>query len=432
MIDIVAVGKILFYICMVPLIIYSLKFYVLSVSSVFVRRKGGRDAPKLATLPKVSVHIPVYNDPIVVKCIKHCLAFDYPKDKFEVIVIDDSDDGETSRAIDSLKAGLESPNLKVLRRNARRGFKAGALNDAMKASMGEIIVVFDSDYKMGRDFLKKVVQPFGDGGTAFVQTRWDYLNPGKNRVSRLAMTCYNAFHQCSMPVKERIGTAIFCGTGGAIRKDVLQKAGGWNEDSIGEDIDLTVRILEKGYRQAYLPYVRASGEVPVTLKAFVKQQQRWAYATTKVMKQYLGSILASEKLTRKQKLDLVFIVSGFLVFPFILGVSAATVMTLSAWFGPNTSGEIFNMANLARSARLALHDFLSLEGVVLLVLSSGYIFQCIVGLAYEKRYKDILSVPWIFIVGLVIQVTNTIAVMKALLGMKQGFYKTPKSYYRGG
>jgi len=427
--DIVTVGKLLFYICMIPLIVYSLKFYAISISSIFVRKKT-KVYTSSKKLPKVSIHIPVYNDAVVVECVKSCMGFDYPKNKYEIIVIDDSTEDETINTIDKLHK--ERPGFRVLRRESRRGFKAGALNDALKISKGEIIVVFDSDYTLGPDFLKKIVQPFlHDKNIAFVQTRWGFTNPVKNRVSRIAMTSYNAFHQCSMPVKEKLGTAIFCGTGGAIRKNVLVEVGGWNEESIGEDIDLTVRVLNKSYKQVYLPYLRATGEVPETLKAFVKQQQRWAYATTKVMKDYLGMIVNSKGLTKRQKIDLFFIVTGFLVFPFILGVTISTAMTVYPWFGPNTTGEIFNLSYLLRSTSLAARDFFSFEGIMLLFLACGYLFQCLLGLLYEKKYKYITSIPWIFVIGFIVQVTNSIAVFKALLGMKHSFYKTPKAYYKG-
>jgi len=427
--DWVLFGKMLFYICITPLIIYSLKFYALSFSSIFYKYKSPWKASK-KPLPKVSVHIPVYNDPVVVECVKKCLKFDYPKDKYEIIVIDDSTDGKTTKLLKDLRK--KDKGFRILRRASRRGFKAGALNDATKISKGGLIVVFDSDYRPEKDFLKKTVQPFlQDRKIAFVQTRWDYLNPTKNRISRLAMTSYSAFHQCSMPVKEKIGTAIFCGTGGVVRKDVLRKAGGWNEHNIGEDIDLTIRILKKGHRQAYLPYVRVKGEVPETLRAFIRQQQRWAYGTTKALRDYLGGVISSKELTRMQKLDMFFIISGFLVFPFILGVTLSTMIVMAPWFGPNTTGILFDIENLSRSFNMVLSDIFSWQGIAILALSCGYIFECMVALFKTGNYRNLTILPYIFIVGFIVQVTNTIAVFKALLGVEQGFYKTPKASYRG-
>jgi cellulose synthase/poly-beta-1,6-N-acetylglucosamine synthase-like glycosyltransferase len=424
--DMIIFGKALFYICITPLIIYSLKFYALGISSIFYRYKSPWNISK-KPLPKVSVHIPVYNDPVVVECVKKCLEFDYPKDKYEVIVIDDSTDGKTTGMLKNMQK--QGKDFRILRRDSRRGFKAGALNDALKVSEGDIIVIFDSDYRPKADFLKKVVQPFFQSrNIAFVQTRWDYLNPTKNRISRLAMASYSAFHQCSMPIKEKLGTAIFCGTGGAIRKDVLREAGGWNEKNIGEDIDLTIRILKRGYRQAYLPYVKVKGEVPETLKAFVKQQERWAYGTTKVMKDYLSGVISSKELSRTQKIDMVFITTGFLVFPFILGVTISTMIVMAPWFGPNTTGMLFDSVALSRSVNLALSDLLSWQGIGILLLSCGYIFECAVAMIKTRNYRNLTILPYIFLVGFIVQVTNTIAVFKALLGVEQGFYKTPKTY----
>jgi cellulose synthase/poly-beta-1,6-N-acetylglucosamine synthase-like glycosyltransferase len=424
----VAMGKILFLICITPLVIYSLKYYALAFTSI--KHRGRKDdGIDSEDLPKVSIHIPVYNDPVVKNCIQSCSEFDYPKDKYEIVVIDDSNDGTTEML---RKLEKERKDFKLIHRKDREGFKAGALNVALKKSMGDIIVIFDSDYILGREFLKKVVQPLiKDENMAFVQTRWDYLNPNKNRISRVAMMAYNAFHQCSMPVKEKIGTSIFCGTGGAIRKSVLLEAGGWNDKSIAEDLDLTVRILNKGYKQTYLPYLKARGEVPESWKSFIKQQERWAYGTTRVMKEYLFKLFRSSGLSKKQKFDMFFITTGFMVFPFILGVTISTIMTMAPWIGPNTTGEIFNIAELSRSFSIATGEFFSSTGVLLLLLSTGYLFQCAVALVLQKNYRDLVYVPWIFAVGLVIQFTNTIAVIKALLGIKHSFYKTPKLYYKG-
>ena len=294
--DLVGIGKIIFYISIAPLILYSFKYYFFSFASIASRKKPRAPPGKIIT-PKVSIHIPVYNDPVVVECVKSCMKFDYPKNKVEIIVADDSTD-QTSELLDKLHKETNGA-FKIVRRTSRTGYKAGALNLALKHSTSEVIVIFDSDYILDRSFLKDIVQPFVDSKIGYVQTRWDYLNAGKNWVSRLAMTAYAAFHQCSMPIKEKIGTAIFCGTGGALRTQLLRDAGGWNEDSIAEDLDITVRILQKGYRQAYLPDVKARGEVPSTLMSFIRQQQRWAYGTTSVMKKEYGNNSNQEKSMRQ-------------------------------------------------------------------------------------------------------------------------------------
>ena len=426
--SLVTIGKLLFYISITPLILYSLKYFFFGITSIFFsERKESQEGPE--TTPKVSIHIPVYNDPVVVECVKSCLKFDYPKDRYEIIVADDSNDN-TPALLDKLHKETNGA-FKVVRRSSREGFKAGALNKATEHSTGDIVVVFDSDYILDKSFLREITKPFSDSGVGFVQTRWEYLNAGKNRISRLAMTAYASFHHCSMPIKEKIGTAIFCGTGGAIRKNLLVQAGGWNEKSIAEDLDITVKILKKGYKMVYLPHVKACGEVPSTLNSFVKQQQRWAYGTTAVMKEQLGSIMKSKEMSKKQKIDMFFLTSGFIVFPFILGVTISTLFVMSAWFGPNSAGMLFDFGNLTRSVSLAASDFMSFEGMLLLFLSSGYIFQCSVALIKQKKYRDLVVIPYIFMVGFIVQITNTVAVLKAMLGIKHSFYKTPKMFYRG-
>jgi len=195
-------------------------------------------------------------------------------------------------------------------------------------------------------------------------------------------------------------------------------------------LDITIKILDKGYKQMYLPNLTAKGEVPTNLKAFLRQQQRWAYGTTRVMKEYMRKIINSEEMTRKQKIDLIMLTSGFLVFPFILGVTISTSITMSPWFTPGVQPEL-SLNYLVISAKRMFASTFSNEGIILWILSSGYLFHCAISLAYERRYKDIVLVPYIYVLGLIVQVTNTIAVFKALLGIRQKFDKTPKSYYKG-
>ena len=140
--DIVAMGKILFYVCMAPLVMYSMKYYALAIGSIFSRERKYSKPDREGELPSVSVHIPVYNDPVVVECVKSCMQFDYPRDKYEIIVVDDSNDGETSAALDKLHK--EKGGFRIIRRGSRKGFKAGALNDATAVSRGEIITIFDN------------------------------------------------------------------------------------------------------------------------------------------------------------------------------------------------------------------------------------------------------------------------------------------------
>ena len=420
-------AKFFFYLLLLPLIFYSFRFYIFGLLSPFMqRRKWGEVSEK--DLPFVTIQIPVYNDPMVGNCVKDCLNFDYPKDKFEVIVADDSNDPETLKVIQGLR---KFERVKVLHRDNRNGFKAGALNNALKHSKGEVILIFDADYRLERDFLKRVIQPFHyDENIAFVQSRWGYSNPSENAVTRIASMSYRSFHNCCLPVQVRMGSAIFCGSGGAVRRRVLEEVGGWNEDSITEDLDLSIKVLKEGYRQEYLSDLVATGDVPHTLKGFVKQQQRWAYGTTVALIEYLDEIMLSGKLNVLQKVDFVFLLSCFIMFPFVLGMVSSSMIASSPWFGykaffiATTPAEFYSEFVIGVHKVLAgLFDF---ETLMVLGLSSGFLFATVVAALADRRYSDLLYLPFVFLFGLFVQVYGTISVFQAVAGVKVGFYKTPK------
>ena len=421
-------AKFLFYVALFPLIFYSFRFYIFGLLAPFMQkpRKWG-EVPE-SELPFITIQVPVYNDPMVGNCVKDCLAFDYPKNKYEIIVADDSNDPETLKALESLK---KLKRVRVLHRDNRKGFKAGALNNALAQSKGDIILIFDADYRLQPNFLRRIVQPFHyDENIAFVQSRWGYSNPSENAVTRIASMSYRSFHKCCLPVQVRMGSAIFCGSGGAIRRKVLEEVGGWNEDSITEDLDLSIKVLKEGYKQEYLSDLVAVGEVPHTLKGFVRQQQRWAYGTTAALIEYLDEIILSDKMRFLQKLDFAFLLSCFVMFPFVLGLVSSSMIASSPWFGYKTFSIATTPAEFYSELVIGTHKLLAAvfdyETLVIFALSSGFVFATFIAAAMDRRYTDFLYLPFVFLFGLFVQVYGTISVFQAVAGVKVGFYKTPK------
>lgn len=395
---------------LIPVVFFSTLYYLVAFTSIFTRGTLQRfPRIKESELPTVSVQLPVYNDPVVARCMESCLRFDYPRDKYKIVVADDSTDPVTRKIIDRY-AKRYPGRIKVLRREGRKGFKAGALNNALSRSSEDLIVIFDSDFVPKKNFLRKIVQPFSSSeDIAIAQSKTTWLNDRQNLVSRFASAILYAYYNCMMPITSRMGIAFLGGTGGAIRTSVLRKMGGWNEKSITEDSDLSVKILEKGYKSVYLSELEVSGEVPFTLNSLVKQQMRWAYGTTRVFIDNWKRILFSPSFNLPQRAMLVFLTLGYISTPAILG--AALSGNLGWVLTPQKAVTLTDITEFARN----------------LLITSGFFVLGIIGLYRAGRLSD---VPRAFLsmttVGIVVASANFVAFVRAVLGQKIFWFRTPK------
>ena len=390
------------------LIFFSIIYYLVAMTSIFIRPVKYK-FPRVSDgqLPKVTIQIPVYNDPVAIRCIKKCLAFNYPRDKYHILVADDSNDGITSRILNEFSKGR---NIKIVRRTNREGFKPGALNNALKYSTGSIIVVFDSDFVPTKDFLRKVVTPFlFDDKIAVVQSRMGFINYKHNVVSRFAGVLLMIYHYCVLPISNKANTVFFCGTGGAIRKDVLLSVGGWNGKSVTEDADLSVKILQKGYRNIYVPNLEAAGEVPFTLKSFLRQQMRWAYGITRVFMDHWKSIWFSRSFSIQQKTMITFITTGYVITPFVVG---AAVTGQLGWL-------------ITPPKPLALADIVNFGKTLL--LTSGFIALGIIALHRAGKIHDFFKLYFAaFFIGIVLAGANMVAFFRSVAKRRTGWIRTPK------
>lgn len=408
--DVYNISFTVYNLVLIPVVFISSLYFVLAISNIAVgeKRSSARKNDKLEW-PTVTVQIPTYNDPIVVRCIKHCLKFDYPKDKFEIIVADDSTDGKTSELVEKY-AKKYPEKVRVFRRNNRNGYKPGALNNILKHSNGEIIVIFDADFTPKRNFLKKIVTPMiEDEKVAIVQSRMGYINIDQNLITKMASVFMMIYHNCIITLNDRIGVAFFCGTHGAIRKEALLKVGGWNEKSITEDTELSIRILRAGYKSVYLADLRAAGELPFTLMSFVKQQTRWAYGNARVFMENLKNIWIKRGFSLPQKLAISFNTFGNVLCVFSI------IMTLSAivnWF-------------TGVPKPITLEDIRRFLWVF--IITGGFLVSAFISLFREKKLnliKDVLIGG--VTVGVLVAFTNSIAVLRAIFGMDVGWVRTPK------
>ncbi len=355
--------------------------------------------------PKVTIQIPVYNDPIAIRCIEACLRLDYPKNKLQIIVADDSTDEKTIKLLSRYK-----DKVLILRRKNRKGFKAGALNNALKYTKGDIIVIFDSDWIPPKNFLKKIIRPFlEDEKVAAVQTNIGYLNYDLNLITRFASYLLMTYYNVWVPFNQKLGVVFCGGTSCAIRKKALLEVGGWNENSLTEDADLSVKLLSKGYKIVYLNNTRSKGELPYTLVSFLKQQMRWAYGQVRVFIENWREIFFSRFLKLKQKLAIMLLNLGSSVAPF---VALMTITGQLGWI-------------LGEPKPFSVID--AIRFFTIFALTGGYFTIGALGLKRNGKLKEIFYFLFTSLTfGVLLSFASSIAFFEALIGKKKEWFRTPK------
>lgn len=363
--------------------------------------------------PKVSVHLPFHNERrVAARILSACLAFDYPRDKLEIIVVDDSDDGTTeiARRFEDLYPSM----VRVLHRVDRRGFKAGALNLALAHSRGDLIAVFDADYIPPPSFLRETV-PYllSEEKVAFLQTRCGHLNADYNWVTRAAVAAHEWFW--GREQKARYETGFFThfgGTGGLFKREALMESGGWPEGTLTEDLDLSVRLHLKGWKYLYIPEIVCPGELPPSFKALLRQQHRWAKGFTQCLLKHASNILKSRRLTFTQKVEAIMQLSSYLTAPATLGLMASLTLLWMA----------------------CPPDILKLTGLTL--LGESLIPLSIGAAALRREDKEmngnaqrktsLQDLAYLILMTLPMLIVYTKGVLEALLGVGSPFRRTPK------
>jgi len=251
--------------------------------------------PPDSDLPHVLVQIPVFNEDDLVCRIAAAIAeFDWPTDRLHVQILDDSYGGSTSFSTKAV-AALSRRNIDatVVRRNNRYGFKAGALAAGLELSDHEFVAVFDADYVPPRDFLKTCIRPLlADSTIAFVQTRPDFLNAKENLITRIQQRLLDAQYAVIQPALSCSGHILpFNGTCGVWRRVAIEEAGGWQGDTLTEDLDLSYRAQLLGWRALSLTTVVVPSELPATLRTWTRQQFRWRKGVAEVARKILPRLV---------------------------------------------------------------------------------------------------------------------------------------------
>ncbi|MCK5845585.1 MAG: glycosyltransferase, partial [Victivallales bacterium] len=257
---------------------FSSLYFILTVIALILHKRAKEPAaPQTEYLPRVTVQIPTYNELAALNCAERCLQFDYPSDRLQILLGDDSNDADVSARIDAF--ATENPRLQICRRGDNAGFKPGNLNHMLEETTGDYILILDSDFLPEKDFLIRLVQPVIENpNLAGVQAGWTISNVHQNFTTIMGAGIINIIHVVILPVIKRFAhTGIFCGSGELVNKSLLEKNGGWTLGALTEDVDYSLRALNAGKQIAYLEELQCACEVPHKPRDLFRQQMRWAY-----------------------------------------------------------------------------------------------------------------------------------------------------------
>ena len=272
--------------------------------------------------PVVSIQLPIYNERYVFpRLIESITSLDWPKDRMQIQILDDSSDDTTEIVTDLTKRYIvEGYNIQVLRREERTGFKAGALQNALQYSEGEYIAVFDADFTPPSDFLHATIPILENSPKlGILQTRWGHINRGYNKLTQAFALGIDGHHIVEQTGRSANGLLLnFNGSCGVLRKEAILDAGGWASDTLSEDMDLSYRIQLKGWKAQYTKEVTVPGEVPPNIPAFRSQQARWAKGSIQCSKKILPRLWKSNEFSLPQKIQATFHLSYYSIHPIML------------------------------------------------------------------------------------------------------------------
>ena len=365
-------------------------------------------------LPFVTIQLPIYNEMYVVDRLVDAVArLDYPRERFEVQVLDDStDDDDTGRiarrAVE--RASARGVQTRYIRRDERTGFKAGALANGLRSARGGLIAIFDADFVPYPDFLRRVLPPFDDPEVGMVQARWGHLNREYSLLTRIQAMFLDAHFVLEHGARHRGGLFFnFNGTAGVWRRAAIESAGGWQHDTLTEDLDLSYRAQLAGWRFVFLPDVVAPAEVPVEMNAFKTQQHRWARGSVQTCRKLLPTLLRAQ-IPLRTKVEALFHLTANFNYPLLLLLSVVMVPAL------------FIRARLGLDT-LLLVDVPLFCAATLSVVNFYVLSQRAVRADWVAQLKYL---PLLMAVGVGLAVNNTRAVLGARASGRHEFRRTAK------
>jgi cellulose synthase/poly-beta-1,6-N-acetylglucosamine synthase-like glycosyltransferase len=401
-----------YFVVLFGLSLYGLHRYV--IVYLFLKNRNRPPVPQstFEKLPPITVQLPIFNEMYVVeRLLTSVAALDYPRDLLQVQVLDDSTDETTeiaARRVAELKAhGLD---IELIHRTDRTGFKAGALEAGMATCKGEFVLILDADFVPAPDMLRKTVHFFTDPKIGMIQTRWGHLNRTYSVLTRVQAMFLDGHLLLEQTARSRAGRFFnFNGTAGLWRRSCITDAGGWQHDTLTEDLDLSYRAQLKGWRFIFLPNLVTPAELPVDMNGFKSQQHRWTKGSIQTCLKLLPAVW---------KADLPLLIKFESTAHLTSNYAYLLLFLLCFLMHPAT----------ADSGPFSWHALLMNVPIYLSASLPAAIFYVIAQRELHPKtwVREMLLLPMVLALGIGLAINNARAVLEALIGHQSEFTRTPK------
>ena len=403
-----------YFIVLILLASYGAHRYVL-VYLYYKNKKNHTTEPqaRFEDLPRVTVQLPIFNEQYVVdRLLDSICKLDYPREKLDIQLLDDSTDEtvEVARGLVERYAAMGYP-VTYHHRTNREGFKAGALAEGLKSAKGEFVAIFDADFVPPEDFLMKVIHHFTNPKVGMVQTRWTHINRNYSFLTEVEAIMLDGHFVLEHSGRARSDVFFnFNGTAGMWRRQAIEEAGGWQHDTLTEDTDLSYRAQLKGWKFVYLQDVECPAELPVEMTAFKTQQARWAKGLIQTSKKILPQVLKSD-VPRHVKLEAWFHLTANLSYPLMIVLSVLLLPAMIIRFYQGWFQMLYIDLPLFMASTFSISSFY--------LVSQKELFP-------RTWPRAFLYLPFLMALGIGLTITNTRAVLEALVGKQTAFARTPK------
>jgi len=406
-----------YFFVLIVLAIYGWHRYYLVYLYMRNRDKEPKATRRLDPLPAVTIQLPLYNEMYVAdRLIEAVCAMEYPRELLEIQVLDDSVDETRSIAESAVRRfAAKGIDIKYFHRTDRTGFKAGALEAGLKTARGEFIAIFDADFIPSSDFLTRLMPHFADPGVGMVQARWGHINQDYSLLTKIQSILLDGHFVLEHGARNRSGRFFnFNGTAGIWRRVVIDDAGGWQHDTLTEDLDLSYRAQLRGWRFVFVSEVIAPAEVPVEMNAFKSQQHRWAKGSIQTCRKLLPVLLRS-KLPVGVKAEAFFHLTANFNYPFMCVMSILIFPTMVIRYNMGWYEMLLIDVPLFFAATFSVCNFYM-------------VCQREIHPDWRARIKYL---PFLMSIGIGLSINNTRAVIEALLNKQSEFTRTPKYRIEG-
>lgn len=406
--------------CLAFIFCYSLAQLHLTILYWLIKRRSGTQKntaeADIKVWPTVTVQLPIYNERYVAgRLLDAIAAFDYPHEQLQIQILDDSTDDTTAIIEEKLQRYRQTDlNIAHIRRPTREGYKAGALQHGLQTATGEFIAIFDADFLPAPDFLKRTVAGFTDANIGVVQTRWGHVNQDYSLLTQLQAFGLNAHFTVEQGGRNSGGHFMnFNGTAGVWRKACILNAGGWQADTLTEDLDLSYRAQLKGWRFVFKEEIEAPAELPAVMGALKSQQFRWTKGAAETARKHLTTVIAAH-LPLSTKFHAVFHLLNSMVFICVL---LTAILSIPMLFIKEQNPQLAILFKLGSVLLLSLVALVAFYWTALYQQTHR---------AWQTTKRFVPSFFLFLCMSMGLSLHNSMAVAEGILGKKTPFIRTPK------